>query len=433
MACFDQLPDEMLLKIFSYLSIDDLRLSIRNVCTRWTTVSEDYEIWFNLRYCPNALGPRQEINFMLKDMPALTQFQYFRDYNFLQKLSEYCRNIRVLHIPFTPVYEGDLMLAMGCLPALCYLSIYVIGVEVGLQLTRIIGQSETLVSLDLNSSGLQTAARGLLIPIADGYPKLTVLKCKIWNSPAEEICYLLQRKKHQLMTYQQYAPVNANILTAISECTNLKSLSFFGTNDLLNRAPAITKLQNLKCLEISHYVLAKQSIMPLTLILKTLSHLSYIGLSYIEGDIDDLINSIILMCPALTHLSLEGNNLTDAGLRNIQSCKMLKYLELSACKRVGTEAMTYVAEGCPQLQHLDVSFNPVSDRMFGQILRCRNLKTLLMKRCNLTDINLRLISTHIRSLLSLFCRTWVQITRRSQKSTEARNATVGYSTVFTFI
>jgi hypothetical protein len=44
MACFDQFPGDILLKIFSYLSIDDLTLSIRNVCTRWRTVSEDYEM-----------------------------------------------------------------------------------------------------------------------------------------------------------------------------------------------------------------------------------------------------------------------------------------------------------------------------------------------------------------------------------------------------
>jgi hypothetical protein len=99
------------------------------------------------------------------------------------------------------------------------------------------------------------------------------------------------------------------------------------------------------------------------------------------------------------YLNLEGNQLHYTGLRNIQSCKMLKYLDVSACMKVGKRAMIYVAEGCPQLQYLNVSHNPVSDRMFRQILRCRNLKTLLMKNCYLTGIDLRLISKHINDLL----------------------------------
>jgi hypothetical protein len=402
MACIDQLPDEMLLKIFSYLSIDDLTLSIRKVCIRWREVSEDYEIWNNLPYCPNANASREEINFMLKDMPALTQFRYLGHFNFIQKLSECCRNIRVLHIPISPLDEIDLMLAMGCLTELCDLSISITTSEMAHRFTHIIGRSKSLVSLSLDSSRRLNNVRGLLKPIAHGCPNLTVFKCKIRNIPTDETCYLLQRKKHQLVTYKHHAPVDANFFTAINECTNLKSLSLFGTNGLLNRAPAVTKLQNLKCFEISNFVLPTQSSMPLPLSPKALSQLSNIRLYHITGDIDGLTNRIILMYPALTHLSLEGNDLTDAGLRNIHSCKMLKYLDVSSCKRVGTEGMAYVAEGCPQLLYLDVSYNRISERMFGQILRCRNLRTLLMKDYYLANINFCLISTHIRSLSSLF-------------------------------
>jgi Leucine-rich repeat (LRR) protein len=80
---------------------------------------------------------------------------------------------------------------------------------------------------------------------------------------------------------------------------------------------------------------------------------------------------------------------------------MLKYLNVSECRRLDRRGIAYVAEGCPQLQHLDVSGNRVSGGKFQQILRCRNLKTLLMRNCNLTNIDLRLISTHINGLLYL--------------------------------
>jgi hypothetical protein len=400
MASFHQLPDEVLLKIFSHLSIEDLSLSIRNVCSRWRAVSEDDEIWLNLRYCPNAHAELGDINLMLENMPALRQFHYFGTFNFIQKLCECCKRVSVLHIPNTTLNATDLQLALRCLTEMSDLGIYISPMKQGILFTLITGQSETLVSLSLYSPTGETAVQGLLLPIADGCPKLTVLKCKARESTTGDIWYFLHRKKHQLVTYEYHGRINASIVTAINECTFLKSLSFFGdaTNGIFNVVPPITKLQNLKALEISSYTHPMANKMALTLLHNTLSHLSYIGLSYIKGNIDDLTNNIILNCPLLTHLNLEGNQLHYKGLRNIHSCKMLKYLDVSACMRVGKKAMTYVAEGCPQLQHLNVSHNPVTERIFRQILRCRNLKTLLMKNCYLTNINLRLISTHIHSL-----------------------------------
>jgi hypothetical protein len=251
----------------------------------------------------------------------------------------------------------------------------------------------------------QTSERSLLRPIADGCPKLTVLKWRVRNTPTDEICYFLQRKKHQLVTYEHDGQLTASIFTAINECTNLKSLSFFGNiisdPTVLSEASPNTKLQNLKALEISLYGLPTVSNITLSIFVHTLSHLSYIGLCCIGGYIDDLTNTVILKCPLLTHLNLEENALHDTGLRNIHSCKMLKYINVSDCRRLDRRAMAYVAEGCPQLQHLNVSHNPVSEGMFQEILRCRNLKTLLMKNCNLKYINLRLISTHINGLLYL--------------------------------
>jgi hypothetical protein len=70
--------------------------------------------------------------------------------------------------------------------------------------------------------------------------------------------------------------------------------------------------------------------------------------------------------------------------------------------QLDTKAIKYVAEGCPDLQHLNVSEIPMSGSMFRQILRCRNLKTLLIIGCDLTGINLNLISTYITGLLYLY-------------------------------
>jgi hypothetical protein len=169
-----------------------------------------------------------------------------------------------------------------------------------------------------------------------------------------------------------------SISSVINECTNLRSPSFFGarSNGVFDGVPPVTNLQNLKALEISGYIFATVNAMALKLFHNTLPHLLYIGLS----------NNILLMCPLLMHLNLEGSQVHYRGLRNIHYCKMLKYLNVSACMRVGKKAMSYMAGGCPQLQHLNVSRNTVSGRIFRQILRFRYLKTLLMQNCYLTNI-----------------------------------------------
>jgi Leucine-rich repeat (LRR) protein len=142
---------------------------------------------------------------------------------------------------------------------------------------------------------------------------------------------------------------------------------------------------------------------PLTLFSEIIFQLSYIGLPLTLGNINALMNKILVKSPSLARLSLEGNfQLYCRGLKNIRSCKSLTCLDLSRCRELGKKAMKYVADGCPQLQHLNVSGIPISDGMFRQILKCTNLKTLLMRNCDLTDIHLNLISTNVTSLLYLY-------------------------------
>jgi hypothetical protein len=141
-----------------------------------------------------------------------------------------------------------------------------------------------------------------------------------------------------------------------------------------------------------------------------LSQLSYVGICYTQGNADDLVNEIILKCTALTILDLEGNfDLSFRALKNISSCKILKYLDVANCRELGKKAMRYVTEGCPGLEFLDVSGIHISERMFQQILRCSNLKCLLIKDCDLSEINLNLIPVNISGLSHLCIGPHLQI------------------------
>jgi hypothetical protein len=323
----------------------------------------------------------------------------------MEKLSEFCRKINILQIPYTKLSAAIFKLTMERLTELAVLCISISPTQDGLEITRIIGQSKKLVSLDLRSFGAKTVTEGLLKPIADGCPNLSTLKCEAFNCHNSDICYLMQRKKHQLVSYSHYGHVSADLINAINECKNLKRLALIGVNfdGPFHKIPPITNLKNLSVLELPGCRFPMLKIIPLTLFLDRLSHLSYIGIPHAHANIEDLINKIIFKCPLLTHLNLEGNDeLRCRALRNISCCKMLNYLDVSSCKQIGKKAIKYIAEGCPQLEHLDVSGIPLSDGMFRKILRCRNLKALLMWDCNLSGINLHLIPTNISGLLYLY-------------------------------
>jgi hypothetical protein len=405
MAQFDELPDKILLKIFSYLSIENITLCVRNVCSRWRRLSEDDTIWEESFYYPDANTPIEIIIYTLENVPSLRKFEYFGTCNVIERLSECCRRVKDLIIPYIELSAALIEVTMRRLTELSVLNITISPSEEGFQITSIIGQSETLTHLTLLSSGATTVREGLLKPIADGCPNLNTLRCETFNLPNSEICYLLRHKNQQLEAYEHYGLLSAEFLGALNECTNLKEIAFLSVefDGPYKKLSPITNLKTLRTLEMTGCRLPMLKIIPLTLFLDTLSHLTAICITYACANIDDLLNKIILKSPVLEHLDLEGNaKLRCRGLRNISTCKMLKHLDVSMCKQLGRKAIKYVAEGCPELHYLDVSSIPMSESMFRQILRCRKLNTLSIIGCDSTGINLKLISTYIPGLLYLY-------------------------------
>jgi hypothetical protein len=429
MARFDDLPDKILLKIFSYLSIKDIGMSVRNVCTRWRTVSEDEAIWKDLKYFPGTSTPEEDIIIAFEKFPALRFFKYYGTCNVVEKLSEYCRKIRVLQIPHIKLSAVILKLTMDRLTELRELVITISITKDGLEVTRIIGLSKTLERLHLLSFGGNAMVKELLKPIADGCPNLITLKCANFNCPNSELIYLMQRKRCQLVAYCHDGVVSGSFIQALNECPILKRVVFLGVkfDGPLQEIAPITNLQKLSVLELVGCTFPMLKIIPLTLFLDSLPQLTYFGISYTKANIDDIASKITLKCPLLTHLDLDSNEkLTGRGFRNIRSCKILKYLDVSKSKEIGTKAIKYVAEGCPQLQHLDVSGIPMSDSMFRQILRCRNLRSLFMRDCDLRQINLKLISTNISGLLHLYIGPHFRLQDevKSEMKQQMRNLTI---------
>jgi hypothetical protein len=67
----DEFPDEILLEIFSYCSVEDLVLSIQHVNRRWKEVSQDPKLWKDLVFRPPKGTADDFIRSVVEQAPML--------------------------------------------------------------------------------------------------------------------------------------------------------------------------------------------------------------------------------------------------------------------------------------------------------------------------------------------------------------------------
>nr|CAD7432824.1 unnamed protein product [Timema monikensis] len=106
----NRLPNEILVKIFKYLSLEELALSIQFVCEHWKDVSYTDELWDNITYYPNEDTSEKEIVAFLKKTPKLRRFRFDRipqENTLFPALLYCCEDIRSWQVEFMPTLTLD--------------------------------------------------------------------------------------------------------------------------------------------------------------------------------------------------------------------------------------------------------------------------------------------------------------------------------------
>ncbi|KAJ4450511.1 hypothetical protein ANN_01938 [Periplaneta americana] len=70
----DLLPDEVILKIFSYLDWKDLALSVQHVNSRWKELSQDKKLWKESMFEPDDGMLDEERVHILENAPCLKAY-----------------------------------------------------------------------------------------------------------------------------------------------------------------------------------------------------------------------------------------------------------------------------------------------------------------------------------------------------------------------
>jgi hypothetical protein len=95
----DNFPDEILLEIFSYCSVQDLVLSVQHVNRRWKDVSHDPKLWKDLVFRPAKGTDEELIRRVVEQAPMLKCLVLSHEIDaplLIESLCKGCRDIRKL-------------------------------------------------------------------------------------------------------------------------------------------------------------------------------------------------------------------------------------------------------------------------------------------------------------------------------------------------
>ena len=382
------LPDELLLEIFSNLSIEDLALSVQHVNKHWKDVTQDNSLWKNQVFSPEYKLTDKEIARHLVNMPALKAFCPVRGTNtknIIPTMCKYCRDIRRIEFKWLHKLSNfRLQNIIKKYPHLEILHIPLPKESDQLQCAILVGQLQNLTTLNFTDKYVEVAD-GILEAIAEGCPALLHLDLGYTKFQDRDVQYLLKRKGKQLLSFsvrRYISSISHRLLTDC--CGNLQNLWYENDNHDFpsTYTQFLTKLSQLHYLKLTFFYI------PNIFKNRALSKLIKLDICECSGLDDTAVTGILMNCPQLKSLSFGGQDISDDGFQHIGNCKNLEHLTVSYCSSLTDKSMEYVGAGCPRLKHLDIgNCAGLTNKSTEYVCKgCQKLKYLDIQSCpEMTD------------------------------------------------
>ncbi|XP_066994852.2 F-box and leucine-rich repeat protein 13-like [Anabrus simplex] len=385
----DDLPDDVLVEIFSYFTFSHLMKSVQHVCQRWKHVVQFSDLWINLTYVPNEQGVEhdKEVITMLRQAPKLRTLNLRArpvDYSVLHGALDHCHNLRRLEL------NGRQKFGVGVLNSLlqeCPLIEYLhLPNEVlnKVECSEVIARFENLQTLVVGEISDQWEYPAVLKPLADGCPALRHLNLLREMHTHDDLGYFLDRKKDQLVSLAVgWTSADwMNTIPLLVVCRSLNSLhidSYYNEfcNDYMD-------------IEIEpHFEPFKFLSRGITSL--TLSKLNYITLSDIVG---------IFSNKAMSHLKelriIEYGEYSDElGKVIIENCPHLTLLHITDCYDLSDSSVETVYT-LQDLENLNLSHSSLSRHGMKSIIKCEGLKFLYLHDCQKLKVDSDLF--HLKNL-----------------------------------
>eukprot|EP00040_Diaphanoeca_grandis_P043498 m.268236 g.268236 ORF g.268236 m.268236 type:complete len:444 (+) comp77666_c0_seq1:812-2143(+) len=184
--------------------------------------------------------------------------------------------------------------------------------------------------------------------------------------------------------------VDSSVVKAISNCKKLSVLTLWN------------------CIEIRDH--------DVQVLVQGIATMTCLDLSVCRNVTDKSLASIGQACgQKLIKLALGGcHAITDAGLSQLASCKLLTYLDLSWCKNITGSSVAKITESFVNLRSIRLlGCVLLNDESVTKVaVNCSNLRQLRLSDCPLlTDKSLDAVANHCKGILELYMSRCVKITQ----------------------
>ncbi|KAL1122910.1 hypothetical protein AAG570_003235 [Ranatra chinensis] len=335
----DRLPDDALLKVFQWLTSNELA-TCAQVCRRWEHLAWDPSLWRTLHLAGEGASADKAIRCVLRRLCGravvqrifLTEGARMSDKG-LQLVARRCPDLTHLQLHACPNITNNALFELatrctnlhhldltGCVQISC------ISVTPGPEPPRRL----LLQYLDLTDCSA----------VDDGGLRVIVRNCP-------QLVYLYLRRCTKI--------TDAGIKFVPSFCSTLRELSVsdccevtdFGLYELAKLGATLRYLSVAKCCRVSDA--------GLKVIARRCYKLRYLNARGCEAVSDDAISVLARSCPRLRALDIGKCDVSDAGLRALaESCPNLKKLSVRQCDLITDRGVQCVAYYCRGLQQLNI-------------------------------------------------------------------------------
>ncbi|KAL4230606.1 hypothetical protein ACF0H5_010983 [Mactra antiquata] len=385
-SIFDMLPEELIVKIFSFLTTEELCLHAAPVCRKWRSISHDHSLWKSLDFSVNPLLSSLNFLWVIRRAPLLQRLivsgraclthpevaifteccQFLEDIDFgfcnnlscemIRTVSDNCTHLKRINVEGCEKVDYR---CSGYLARCCELT------HINLShCTAICDRSVSLISRKLPN---------LLSINLDGIDSIT-------DSAVDVI--VSQHCEHLQEIELDGAEISDIGIQHLSLCKQLKCLELSFAECLTDQAlEYIQELKNLEVLRLRKgYDLSDEAISKL---FKTgsLSKLQCLNLSECSRITDEVVLDIVQACGVtLKDLSLSWCwSITDKGLISIvDHCCNMENLDLLGIDKIRGDCLDRIPEEMSKLKYLDLrQCNRIVDSLIVDVVRRKpDLKVL---------------------------------------------------------
>ncbi|EDW97386.1 F-box/LRR-repeat protein 7 [Drosophila yakuba] len=348
---FDRLPDEAVVRIFSWLDSCEL-CNVARVCRRFEHLAWRPILWKVISLRGEHLNGDKTLKMIFRQLCG-------------QSCNGACPEVeRVMLADGCRISDKGLQLLTRRCPELTHLQLQTcVGIS-NQALVEALTKCSNLQHLDVTGCSQVSSIspnphmeppRRLLLQYLDLTDCMAIddmgLKIVVKNCP--QLVYLYLRRCIQV--------TDAGLKFVPSFCVSLKELSVsdclnitdFGLYELAKLGAALRYLSVAKCERVSDA--------GLKVIARRCYKLRYLNARGCEAVSDDSITVLARSCPRLRALDIGKCDVSDAGLRALaESCPNLKKLSLRSCDMITDRGVQCIAYYCRGLQQLNIQDCPVS-------------------------------------------------------------------------